>query len=215
MKKTPSVTLTGVEFNTVERNVYSDRYNKMHMSMDFNYTDIVGNLKEFSDFPRGCYDMTIAFKNENPFYKTVHGLTDSDIPVSYPFKQEISKIQKIIQNGKATIIIDVYGNKTVVKYQDDEDANYYNEYLGLYMCLLRYFLDEKRYHDAVEFIFEPFMIDYDRVSATGYTLGSVVKSFRNALAEGMLIGLLGKKIFDLIVEDFEKYTLYKKEDMDA
>lgn len=72
-----------------------------------------------------------------------------------PYLDKIRDIDKIIQSDKYTIIIDVYGNKTIVKYRklDDSDSDYFDKWLGLYFCLLRYFLDSKRYHDLVETVF--------------------------------------------------------------
>lgn len=64
----------------------------------------------------------------------------------------ISRIKKVIVNGPATIIIDHEGNKTVVKYRDISYG--YDPIFGFYVCLLRYILDNEKYHDVMIAIFE-------------------------------------------------------------
>lgn len=69
--------------------------------------------------------------------------------------ERIRRIAKIIFNDPATIIIDIDGNKTVVKYQHDNGG--YDRHIGWHVCLIRYLLDDpKVYHDVIDECFRHF-----------------------------------------------------------
>lgn len=85
---------------------------------------------------------------------------------------KIRAIRKIIHNGPATIIIDIYGDKTITKFQGDENKKYQNRILGFYMCLIKYLIDDNKiYHDIVYDIFE-----YYRYSDRNMIARSIIKS---------------------------------------
>lgn len=107
---------------------------------------------------------------------------------------KIRAIHKIIQNGPATIIIDIYGNKTIVKYQNDSKRNYYSDRLGLYICLIKYIInDDKLYSDIIKCIF-----DYQ------YVPDSNILIYETAYS--VLCGYVYRKDIGLINKWFANYT---------
>lgn len=88
------------------------------------------------------YPSLIKKLNPNAYQDTYLGRPDENY--------KVNQIKKIISNGPATILITTYGKKVVVKAQDDNN----DPIMGLYMVLLKYLVDSKRYSDLVVYIFE-------------------------------------------------------------
>lgn len=89
-------------------------------------------------------------------------ISSSTEPSSYSYEESwvesddsrISNISKVIVNNPATIIIDKQGNKSVVKYQKDIHSKIrYNVACGFFLCLLKYLLSDKLYHDTLVRLF--------------------------------------------------------------
>lgn len=62
---------------------------------------------------------------------------------------QVDRIKDIFQNGPATILVTIGGNKTVVKSGSER----FDQQLGLCMVLLRYLYDPKTYSQLVERVF--------------------------------------------------------------
>lgn len=131
-------------------------YNNMDIHIDSFDKVIQDNFETDKIFGR-LIDVEINLYPSDKYETIYNSWIESDDP-------RISKIQKVIVNGPATIIIDHRGNKTIVKCQDDLEN--YDPVLGFGLCLLRYILDKKKYHDIMMDLFDrdlsskrvPFMV---------------------------------------------------------
>lgn len=119
-------------------------YNEMDIHIDSFDKVIQDNVETNKIFGR-LMDVEINFYPSDKYKSIYNSWIESDDP-------RISKIQKVIVNGPATIIIDNRGNKIVVKCQDNLEN--YDPLFGFYLCLLRYILDNKKYHDVMVDIFD-------------------------------------------------------------
>lgn len=144
-----------------EYRLYADQISydcRNEMDIHINSFDraVYDNLETNKIFGRPM-EIEINFYPSDKYESIYNSWIESDDP-------RISKIQKVIVNGPATIIIDNRGNKTVVKCQDNLEN--YNPVLGFAFCLLRYILDKKKYHDIMMDLFDrdlspkriPFMV---------------------------------------------------------
>lgn len=179
---TDKINFSNVAINSIE---FDSKDNSFKMEIE--------TLMCFNDNEKSFFDL--RNKMRNPYLRS--NLCDMILKMPDDFKpailvnpswidsknEKISYITKVITDGPATIIIDKSGRKTVVKLQDDN--NYYSKLLGFYMCLLRYILDKKRYHEVVEDIFDN-RFDHNKLYA----------------ARTILVALLGKKEVENLVYRF-------------
>lgn len=112
------------------------------------------------------------------------------------YYKKIKNIKKIIVNEPATVIVDLNGSKTVVKYYEEFgvlscDRVEYSKTLGFEMCLIKFLIDNGRiYSDVVKHIFQN----------SKEALTAIEK------AEAILISFLGERDFKSLYEWFLEKT---------
>lgn len=95
----------------------------------FNDFKLIGTISESITLKPPTYEENFI-KREGSFYK-------------------VDSIKDIFQNGPATILVTIGGNKTVVKSGSER----FNSVLGICMVLLRYLYSPKIYSELVQRIF--------------------------------------------------------------
>lgn len=175
-----SITNSGISYN-----------NKLEIELDgFRIPDIYGVLPSIdSSVFLHCDEIQVTIE---PVYNRprLKGKTATScifdewsnlIPANLSSKEyKIKNIKKVIINPPATIIIDIFGNKTVVKHDGDGKESIA---LGVGMCMLKYILDSKTYHDIVDEIFDP-----------EHTTRTTAE--RVSLIQAILISHLGRKTYE-------------------